>query len=95
MYFSDWDRLIRKHFAAHEYELFVPDRGWGEKLVKKLGRYADAERSWKTSAKWLGGTLSAFCRKAGTSEPRKLDRFEDFLRCPDCHSAITRIWAWV
>jgi SAM-dependent methyltransferase len=90
-YFDDWDRLIREHFVGHEYELFVPDRGWGERAVKMVGRYSDPERSWKTAARWLGGTLSAFCRKEGAGAPSKWDgRFEELLRCPDCHAALRR-----
>ena len=92
MYFTDWDRLIRKHFVAHEYELFVPDRGWGERFVKQVGRYSDPDRSWRTAASWLGGTLSAFCRKEGTPVEleRSIDRFETWLRCPDCHAPLRR-----
>jgi SAM-dependent methyltransferase/uncharacterized protein YbaR (Trm112 family) len=90
-YFDDWDRLIRKHFAEHEYELFVPDRGWGEQVVKLAGRYSDPERSWKTAARWLGGTLSAFCRKEGAGRAAGwTGRFEELLRCPDCHGSLRR-----
>lgn len=90
-YFDDWDRLIRKHFVAHQYELFVPDRGWGERVVKLAGKYSDPERSWKTAARWLGGTLSAFCRKEGAgTAPGWAGRFEELLRCPDCHAALRR-----
>src|SRR4051794_1877961 len=35
MYLSDWHRIIRRHFVDHEYELFVPERGWGERVVKR------------------------------------------------------------
>jgi len=27
---KDWQRLIQKHFIDAEYEMFVPERGWGE-----------------------------------------------------------------
>ena len=36
MYLSDWRRLISKHFVSQEYEIFVPERGWGERIVKNL-----------------------------------------------------------
>src|SRR5579863_5609970 len=31
---GDWQDLAQKYFAAHEYEVFVPERGWGERAVK-------------------------------------------------------------
>ena len=37
MYLNDWDALIRRHFVAREFDLFVPERGWGERWMKKLG----------------------------------------------------------
>ena len=37
MYLSDWHRLITKHFAEHRYQPFVPERGWGERIVKRAG----------------------------------------------------------
>ena len=49
MYLSDWHRLIAKHFAEHRYQTFVPERGWGERIVKRaalnrLARRATARR---------------------------------------------------
>ncbi|MDE3164959.1 MAG: methyltransferase domain-containing protein [Acidobacteriota bacterium] len=86
MYLSDWRKLIATHFAAQRYVVFAPQRGWGERIVKTMVR-----TDWRT-ARLLGGTLAAFCRKAG--EPAggegTVDRFEDFLRCPDCHGALAR-----
>ena len=85
MYLADWKRLIGKHFAAMEYETFVPERGWGERLVKRL-----ATRRGSGAARLLGGTLAAFCKKAGTSEftetpcETPVAALENFLRCPDC-----------
>src|ERR1051326_8282873 len=32
---KDWHRLIHKHFVASEYEVFVPERGWGERFLKR------------------------------------------------------------
>ncbi len=84
MYLSDWDRLIRKHFIAHRYRTFIPERGWGERVLKHAGK--------ARAARLLGGTLAAFCKVAGTpdSPPLPLDRFEEFLRCPDCGQGLCR-----
>jgi len=85
MYLSDWHRLITRHFAEHRYQPFVPERGWGERIVKRA-----ALNEWR-AARLLGGTLAAMCKKAGTSRPLPcLDRFETLLRCPDCHGDLTR-----
>jgi hypothetical protein len=77
--------LVAKYFAEHEYDAFVPERGWGERVVKRaLGS------EW-LAARWLGGTLAAVCKKSGTPPPpRPFTDFEAFLRCPDCHSALHR-----
>ena len=85
MYFSDWHRLITRHFAEHRYQTLVPGRGWGERIVKR------AARNERHAALLLGGTLAAMCKKAGSGPPPgRLGRFETFLRCPDCHAALTR-----
>ena len=63
MYLSDWHRLITRHFAEHRYQPFVPERGWGERIVKRA-----ALNEWR-AARLLGGTLAAMCKKAGTVEP--------------------------
>src|SRR6185369_9631410 len=71
MYLADWDRLIAKHFADHRYQVFPPQRGWGERVVKT------AVRTDFQTARLLGGTLAAMCKKAGTPGPvRPVDRFE-------------------
>jgi len=36
---------------------------------------------------WLGGTLAAFCCKAGSSETRARP-WHEMLRCPDCRAAL-------
>jgi ubiquinone/menaquinone biosynthesis C-methylase UbiE len=81
-----WDGLIRKHFAAQEYEMFVPERGWGERVVK-----ARAGSGW-SAARLLGGTLAAICRAPGKQGelPGSMDEFERFLRCPDCGGGLAR-----
>ncbi len=80
---SEWDALAKKYFVAQEYDAFVPERGWGERIVKR------AALANERAARWLGGTLAGICKKAG--EPpasRTLEKFETFLRCPDCTSSL-------
>lgn len=79
---EDWDALVRKYFAAQEYDAFVPERGWGERIVKRA-----ALSNWR-AARWLGGTLAAVCRKAGAPEPRPALHWSERLRCPDCHASL-------
>src|SRR5260370_21869892 len=82
---ADWDVLVGKYFEKHEYEVFVPERGWGESIVKR------AAVSEFRAARWLGGTLAAICKKSGAGGPAlNLENFETFLRCPDCHAALGR-----
>ena len=92
MYLSDWHQLISRHFVSQEYELFVPERGWGEQVVKKLAIRLDPQRSVWRAARLLGGTLAAVCRKAGDppAESASIDRFETLLRCPDCRNDLGR-----
>jgi hypothetical protein len=87
---QDWHALVRKHFVEHEYEISVPERGWAERAMKRAAVRLDPYRSEWRAARLLGGTLAAVCRKAGTSQPRSLERFEASLRCPDCRAAIAR-----
>jgi hypothetical protein len=83
MYLRDWDRLITKHFADRRYQAFVPERGWGERIITRT------LRNDGRAARLLGGTLAAMCRKEGDSRPLpSLDNFERLLRCPDCHSDL-------
>lgn len=93
MVLKQWHTLVRKYFAAFEYDIYVPERGWGERAMKRLAIALDPYGSEWRAAHLLGGTLAAVCRKAG--EPlaaRVFDetQFEDLLRCPDCHSALAR-----
>ena len=89
---SDWRRLIQEHFVDAEYEMFVPERGWGERVVKRAATRFDPYRSEWRAAHLLGGTLAAVCRKGGEVERPVFDQseFEVQLRCPDCHDALTR-----
>ena len=85
MYFSDWHRLIARHFAEHRYQTLVPGRGWAERIVKR------AVRSDRRAALLLGGTLAAICKKGGAGTPLSgLGHFETLLRCPDCHGDLGR-----
>ena len=80
-----WHQLITRHFAEHEFELFVPERGWGERVVKNIARKIDKHGSDWVPARLLGGTLAAACKKAGP--PVAVDPtapFETRLQCPDC-----------
>lgn len=85
-----WRDLVERYFAAHELNVFVPERGWGERWVKRAAIRLDPHGSEWRAARLLGGTLAGVCRKPGSSTPRSFDRFEDFLRCPDCHSQMAR-----
>lgn len=91
----DWHELIRKHFTGHEYELFVPQRGWGERWVYRMGRAVDRHHSPWVSARLLGGTMAAVCRKGGVPAARRpmaeiASRFESLLVCPDCRGRLER-----
>ena len=88
----DWHRQIARHFAGQEYEIFVRERGWGERIVRKLAVRLDPYGSVWGAARLLGGTLAAFCRKAGDAPPppATLEQFELLLRCPDCHADVAR-----
>ena len=88
---KQWRALIQKHFSDHRYEIFVPERGWAESAVKRLAVRLDRYRSVWTAGRLLGGTFAAVCRKAGSQVPEfRADRFEQPLRCPDCHGALGR-----
>ncbi len=90
MYLKDWHRLVTRHFTEHRYQAFVPQRGWGERVMKRLAIRLDPHRSDWRAAHLLGGTLAAMARKAGTDE-RAADMptdFETLLRCPDCHGGL-------
>ena len=85
MALGDWHALALKYFAEQEYEVFVPERGWGERLVKR-----GAASEWR-AARLLGGTLAAVLKKGGVAPaPKPFENFETFLRCPDCHAALHR-----
>ena len=88
---KDWHALVQKYFVAQEYEVFVPERGWGERIMKRAAIRLDPHRSEWRAARLLGGTLAAICKKAGTRPPtRSIENFEIFLRCPNCHGSLER-----
>ena len=87
----EWHALVQKYFVAHEYDAFVPQRGWGERWVKRLAIQLDPNGSPWQAAKLLGGTLAAVCRKAGEPPPtRPFTDFDSLLRCPDCQAPLAR-----
>ncbi|MFN7924814.1 MAG: class I SAM-dependent methyltransferase [Bryobacteraceae bacterium] len=92
MTLPDWHALVQRHFAAHEYEIVIPQRGWAERWVRAIGRKIDKCGSDWVPARLLGGTLAAFCRKAGTppAAAPSIRDFEQMLRCPDCSGALHR-----
>ena len=87
---KEWHELIHRHFAEAEYQIFVPERGWGERVVKRAAISMDPHHSEWRAARLLGGTLAAVCRKAGTRAPAGFDPrdFQQLLRCPDCHQRL-------
>jgi SAM-dependent methyltransferase len=87
-----WHTLIHKHFVDHEYELFIPRRGWGENIVADTARKFDRLHSDWTGARLLGGTLAAICKKGGDAVIPAYDvnHFEKALRCPDCGADVLR-----
>ena len=87
----EWHDLIHKYFAEHEFDAIVPERGWGERIVKKAAIMIDPHGSEWHAAKWLGGTLVGVCRKSGSRQSEGgFDRFENLLQCPDCGGGIVR-----
>src|SRR5437868_1246218 len=85
MALKEWHALVREWFVAHECEVVVAERGWGETIVKR-GSFSN----WR-AARLLGGTLAAVCKKAGApGRGRSVEKFETFLRCPNCHGSLER-----
>ncbi len=90
-YLDGWHALVKQYFAEYEFDVFVPERGWAERVVKRAAVGVDPHGSEWHAAHWLGGTLAAVCKKAGEPPvPGEFERFEDALRCPDCHTAMIR-----
>ena len=89
---KDWHRVIHKHFVDARFQVFVPERGWGESVVKRTATRLDPYHSEWTAARLLGGALAAVCKKEGTAPGTPYDeaRFEAYLRCPDCKGSLHR-----
>jgi SAM-dependent methyltransferase len=94
---TDWHHLVSSHFPEHRYNVYVPERGWGERVMKRLAVRLDPYRSEWRAAQLLGGTLAAACKVAPAPGPRPLapgppnfEPWEAALRCPDCHSPVSR-----
>lgn len=87
---KEWHQLVTGHFADFRYQMFVPERGPGERIVKRLAVKLDPHGSEWRAARLLGGTLAAICKKAGSApvEPRR--SFEQYLQCPDCKASLHR-----
>ena len=77
LYLADWRKLMARHFAEHRCEVLAPQRGWGERIVRRA-----VGSDWRT-ARLLGGVLTGMCRKEGTP-PAASRPLEELLRCPDC-----------
>jgi SAM-dependent methyltransferase len=77
MQLEDWRKVVERHFASWEYELYIPERGWGERWGKR----------WFGAG--LGGTLAAVCKKAGAASTDSRSPWER-LRCPDCQGTLHR-----
>jgi ubiquinone/menaquinone biosynthesis C-methylase UbiE len=92
MYLKDWHELSKRHFAAQQFDLFVPERGWGERWMKQLAVRLDPCKSVWRAARLLGGTLAGFCRKAGDPVIPEFSskHYEDLLQCPDCQGGLHR-----
>ena len=91
MYLSDWHKLITKHFAEQRYKLYVPERGWAERWVRKIAIQLDPHKSEWRAARLMGGTVAAICRKAGTSPAFDASAsFETLFRCPDCSGNLQK-----
>ncbi len=84
----DWHAMMVRHFEDMEFQLFVPQRGWGEKLTKWIAKRIDKYGSDWVPARLLGGTLSAMCKKYGDAEVDPHAPFESRLRCPDCYAGM-------
>ncbi len=80
-YFVDWLALIGKYFPEGRVLAFPRGHGWANQAVIRFFRlfpgYTDAR-----SAKFLGGTIAALCRKEGELPPGL--SWQNSFACPDC-----------
>jgi SAM-dependent methyltransferase len=89
-----WRRLVRRYFPDARFLVYVPERGPGERWVKRLAVWAERGRSQWLAAELLGGSITGICRKEPSREAQGADfdpaRFERVLQCPDCASPLHR-----
>jgi len=86
-----WQRLARRWFPESRFQVYVPERGPGERWVKRLAWWAERRRSHRLAAELLGGSITGICRKAGDAAVAfDAQRFERVLRCPDCTGLLLR-----
>jgi SAM-dependent methyltransferase len=89
-----WRRLASRYFAETRFLVYVPERGPGERWVKKLAWWAERRRSYWLASELLGGSITALCRKKPSGDRQGADfdpaRFERLLQCPDCASPLHR-----
>jgi len=52
---NDWRRLVARFFPEHRFNVYVPERGWGERAMKRLAVRLDPYRSEWRAAHLLGG----------------------------------------
>jgi hypothetical protein len=80
-YLLDWLELIGKYFPESRVLTFPRAKGWANQAVtnafKLVPGYTDAR-----SAKFLGGTIAALCRKAGILSGGL--SWRNAFACPDC-----------
>ena len=83
---KDWNTLIGKYFEDRKYEIFVPERGWGERVVKRAAVLADPHGS-----EWRAGAPARWNARRGVPEggigvgaaaARKFRRFSALSQLP-------------
>lgn len=77
----DWLAIIGRYFPEGRVLTFARAGGWANRAVVAALRMAPGYTDAR-AARFLGGTLAALCRKAGTL-PATLP-LEQCLACPDC-----------
>lgn len=83
--FRDWLTIIRRFFPSSRVLTFPRAAGWANQAVVSAFRlfpgYTDAR-----SARFLGGTIAALCKKDGRLPP--VLPLEEALACPDCGAPL-------
>jgi len=87
-----WRRLAQRYFAEARFLVYVPERGPGERWVKRLAWWAERRQSLWLAAELLGGSITGLCRKTGQPSGKRFQpqRFERVLQCPDCAGVLLR-----